>query len=335
MKKELIISVMFFMSLFIQAQQAPLKMTFNAKGEFKIAQFTDMHLGHDMEKDMIVSDMIKGVLDSEKPDMVIFTGDNTTMDEVQQAWDEIAKEMSKRKMPWTAILGNHDDEHAVSRKEIIEIIRQEPYCLMKNIEQGIKGEGNHIIPVYSSNSSKQKPEALLYCFDTNAYSKIKAVKGYDWLGLSQVNWYVRESRNYTTQNDGKPLPALAFIHIPLPEYTQAWESLETKRYGERNEKECSPNLNSGMFTNMLECGDVMGMFAGHDHVNDYIATLYDVAMAYGRASGGKNTYGDKTPGSRIIVLKEGKREFDTWLREKGSAERLNVCTYPNSFLKEK
>ena len=335
MKKELIISVMFFMSLFIQAQQAPLKMTFNAKGEFKIAQFTDMHLGHDMEKDMIVSDMIKGVLDSEKPDMVIFTGDNTTMDEVQQAWDEIAKEMSKRKTPWTAILGNHDDEHAVSRKEIIEIIRQEPYCLMKNIEQGIKGEGNHIIPVYSSNSSKQKPEALLYCFDTNAYSKIKAVKGYDWLGLSQVNWYVRESRNYTTQNDGKPLPALAFIHIPLPEYTQAWESLETKRYGERNEKECSPNLNSGMFTNMLECGDVMGMFAGHDHVNDYIATLYDVAMAYGRASGGKNTYGDKTPGSRIIVLKEGKREFDTWLREKGSAERLNVCTYPNSFLKEK
>ena len=310
-------------------------MTFNAKGEFKIAQFTDMHLGHDMEKDMIVSDMIKGVLDSEKPDMVIFTGDNTTMDEVQQAWDEIAKEMSKRKMPWTAILGNHDDEHAVSRKEIIEIIRQEPYCLMKNIEQGIKGEGNHIIPVYSSNSSKQKPEALLYCFDTNAYSKIKAVKGYDWLGLSQVNWYVRESRNYTTQNDGKPLPALAFIHIPLPEYTQAWESLETKRYGERNEKECSPNLNSGMFTNMLECGDVMGMFAGHDHVNDYIATLYDVAMAYGRASGGKNTYGDKTPGSRIIVLKEGKREFDTWLREKGSAVRLNVCTYPNSFLKEK
>lgn len=268
MKKELIISVMFFVSLFIQAQQAPLKMTFNAKGDFKIAQFTDMHLGHDMEKDMIVSDMIKGVLDSEKPDMVIFTGDNTTMDEVQQAWDEIAKEMSKRKMPWTAILGNHDDEHAVSRKEIIEIIRQEPYCLMKNIEQGIKGEGNHIIPVYSSNSSKQKPEALLYCFDTNAYSKIKAVKGYDWLGLSQVNWYVRESRNYTTQNDGKPLPALAFIHIPLPEYTQAWESLETKRYGERNEKECSPNLNSGMFTNMLECGDVMGMFAGHDHVND-------------------------------------------------------------------
>ena len=51
--------------------------------------------------------------------------------------------------------------------------------------------------------------------------------------------------------------------------------------------------------------------------------------------GGKNTYGDKTPGSRIIVLKEGKREFDTWLREKGNMAKLNVCTYPGSFVKEK
>lgn len=50
---------------------------------------------------------------------------------------------------------------------------------------------------------------------------------------------------------------------------------------------------------------------------------------------GKNTYGDKTPGSRIIVLKEGKREFATWLREKGNMAKLNVCTYPGSFVKEK
>ena len=42
-----------------------------------------------------------------------------------------------------------------------------------------------------------------------------------------------------------------------------------------------------MFANMLECGDVMGVFAGHDHVNDYIATLYNIALGYGRASGGK------------------------------------------------
>lgn len=335
MKKNIILSIVtMLMSLCIQAQEAPKKMKFDKNGEFKIVQFTDMHLGHDLEKDNIVGDMIKELIDSEKPNLVVFTGDNTTMDEVKQAWDEIAKELSKRKIPWTAVLGNHDDEHAVSRKNIIEIIRQEPYCMMSNVEQGIKGEGNHVLPIYGS-TNNAKATALLYCFDTNAYSKVKSVKGYDWLGLSQVNWYAKESCKYTEQNNGQPLPALAFIHIPLPEYTQAWESLDSKRYGDRNEKECSPNVNSGMFVNMLECGDVMGMFAGHDHVNDYIAMLYNVAFAYGRASGGRNTYGDKTPGGRVIVLKEGKREFDTWIREKGNKDRINACTYPGSFLKEK
>lgn len=334
MRKLIIGGILLLSGALTQAQQAPAKLTFNKNGEFKIAQFTDMHLGHDREKDQIVGDMIKEVIDSEKPDLVVFTGDNTTMDEVQQAWDALAGELAKRKTPWTAVLGNHDDEYAVKRKEIIDIIRQQPYCMMKNIEEGIDGEGNHTLAIYSS-SAKDKTSALLYCIDTNAYSNIKKVKGYGWVSLSQTNWYRRESQRYTQQNGGQPLPALAFLHIPLPEYTQAWESFDTKRYGDRNEKECAPNVNSGLFTQMLECGDVMGTFAGHDHVNDYIATLHDIALAYGRASGGRNSYGDKTPGSRIIVLKEGKREFDTWLREKGNAQRLDVCTYPGSFEKKK
>ena len=108
MNKNIILSIAtMLMSLSIQAQEAPKKLNFDKNGEFKIVQFTDMHLGHDLEKDKIVGDMIKEVVDSEKPNLVVFTGDNTTMDEVKQAWDEIAKELSKRKTPWTAVLGNH------------------------------------------------------------------------------------------------------------------------------------------------------------------------------------------------------------------------------------
>ena len=321
-------------SLFALAQQKQEKMSFNAGGEFKIAQFTDMHLGDDLDKNEAVVEMIREMLDSESPDLVIFSGDNTTTDKVGERWGDIVNELSKRQIHWSAVLGNHDDEHALKRKEIIELISKLPYCVMSNIEKGISGEGNHIIPLYASTDGN-KIEALLYCIDSNAYSTLPSVKGYGWITQSQINWYRNASWQYTQGNNGQPLPSLAFFHIPLPEYAQAWESLETKRYGEKNETECSPLLNSGMFLAMRECGDVMGTFAGHDHINDYIATFHSIALGYGRASGGTNTYGDKTPGCRIIVLKEGCREFDTWIREKGNTGKLYRCTYPDSFLKKK
>ncbi len=328
--KRLLGSAILSFSLLTALAQAPQNLRFNKNGEFKIVQFTDMHLGHDMAKNQLVSDMISEVMESEKPDFVVFTGDNTTLPEVQQTWNQIAAKIAAYKTPWTAVLGNHDDEHGVSRKEIETIIRQEPYCMMRQPAEGIKGVCNHTLPLYAS-SRKDSVSALLYCFDTNAYSEIKKVKGYGWIDQSQVNWYRNESQRYTQQNGGQPLPALAFFHIPLPEYRQAWESFANRRIGERNEKECSPEMNSGLFVNMLECGDVMGTFVGHDHINSYIACLYNIALAYGRASGGHNTYGYPNPGSRIIVLKEGKREFDTWIREKGNPQRLNECSYPDSF----
>lgn len=332
--KKICFTILLLIGLLAKAQQAPTRLSFDKNGTFKIAQFTDMHLGNDPDKNRVVIDLLKEVLATEQPDLVVFTGDNTTTNEVQRAWSDIASELSARQTPWTAVLGNHDDEHAVKRKEIIRIISEQPYCMLRNIAEEIDGEGNHIVPIYKT-AGTEKPSALLYCFDSQAYSTLKAVKGYGWVQQSQVSWYRRESHRYTQSNAATPLPSLAFLHIPLPEYTQAWESFETKRYGDRNEKECAPQLNSGLFVNLLQGGDVMGVFAGHDHVNDYIATLYGVALAYGRASGGRNTYGDKTPGSRIILLKEGKREFDTWIREKGKAERVNSCTYPTSFLIEK
>lgn len=333
MKKILLSAALVINAFCALAQQKTIKLKFDPDGEFKIAQFTDMHIGHDMEKAQIVADMMNEVLNSEKPDLVIFTGDITTLNEVELAWEQIAKILAKKEIPWTAVLGNHDDEYDVSRKDIIDIIAKQPYCIMREMATDIKGEGNHVLPVY--NKSGNHVEALVYCFDSNAYSGIKQVKGYGWFDSSQLGWYEKQSQRYTKQNNGEPLPALAFFHIPLPEYTQAWESFETKRYGDRNEKECPPNINTGMFAKMLECGDIMGTFAGHDHVNDYIATLYNVALAYGRASGGGNTYGDKTPGSRIIILKEGKREFDTYIREKDNQNKLFNCTYPTSFEKKK
>ncbi len=57
----------------------------------------------------------------------------------------------------------------------------------------------------------------------------------------------------------------------------------------------------------------MATFAGHDHDNDYIGMLYNVGLAFGRVSGW-DAYGDFERGGRIIELREGKFEFDSWIR---------------------
>ena len=65
-------------------------------------------------------------------------------------------------------------------------------------------------------------------------------------------------------------------------------------------------------------------------MNDYVASYYNIALTYGRASGAKNSYGDLTQGGRVIVLKEGKRTFDTWIREK-DRNKTQACNFPDSF----
>ena len=56
------------------------------------------------------------------------------------------------------------------------------------------------------------------------------------------------------------------------------------------EKACAPELNTGMFTAMKEAGDVMGMFVGHDHDNDYAVMWKGILLAYGRFTGGNTEY---------------------------------------------
>ncbi len=305
------------------------KLTFRQNGEFKIVQFTDLHLGKDAAKNQAVYDLMGDVLDVEKPDFVVLSGDVVTHDSVQARWDVLAQVMHSRGIRWTAVLGNHDEEHKLSRKQIEAIIAGEPGAVMNAAGDEVAGACNQVVPLYGKNG--KEVEALLYFFDTRAYTRYKGIGKYDWVDLSQLVWYRDQSHRYTEANGGTPLPALAFFHIPLPEYLDAWNSMETNHWGTRNEKGGWPYLNSGLFTQFVEAGDVMGTFAGHDHVNDYIACLYGIALAYGRGTGGATTYGDQIPGARVIVLHEGERTFDTWIRERGNECRVDKCAYPASF----
>jgi len=109
-----------------------------------------------------------------------------------------------------------------------------------------------------------------------------------------------------------PLPALAFFHIPVPEYDEVWEAgLAT---GTKEERVECPKINTGLFGAMVQMGDVMGTFVGHDHDNDYCGTLHGIRLCYGRVTG-YNCYGKLQRGARVIQLTEGLRDFETWIVE--------------------
>lgn len=312
----------------LYAQKIDLK--FNKAGEFKIVQFTDVHFKYGNPASDIALERIDEVLEAERPDLVVLTGDVIYASPADKGMRTVLERISAHNVPFVVTFGNHDDEQGMTRTQLYDIIRSVPGCLMP--DRGEQVSPDYTLMVQSSDDNGGHA-AVLYFFDSHSYSKLKDVKGYDWLTFDQVENYRRQSASFTEANGGKPLPALSFFHIPLPEYNQAASSEDAILIGTRMEKACAPTLNTGMFTAMKEAGDVMGVFVGHDHDNDYAVMWHGILLAYGRYTGGNTVYNHLPNGARVIVLKEGQRTFDTWIDLAGG-QQVNRSTYPDSFVKK-
>ncbi|MDI9603988.1 MAG: metallophosphoesterase family protein [Bacteroidota bacterium] len=323
-KKWIILAMLATMTFGLSAQ----KLSFNEDGTFKIVQFTDMHYRHGDARSDTTLLLIDRVLDAEKPDLVVYTGDIVT-GPVQEGWNRVTAPTIEREIPFIVTLGNHDHEYGVTRDEIAAMITAYPYNLNSPFGATPDRVMDNVIPIYGSDKPLHE-KALVYCFDSGDYSTMNGVSGYDWITPDQIQWYRKQSLFYTVENNLKPLPAVAYFHIPLPEYRLAFDDEKNTRYGVRKEPECSPMLNTGMFFAMKEMGDVMGTFVGHEHVNDYIVDYHGIALAYGHFSGWRTTYTAEINGVRVVVLKEGKREFETWLHALDGTIRERV-TYPTDF----
>lgn len=300
--------------------QAGRKLTFRQDGTFTIVQFTDIHWVDGCEADRRSQALMELILDEERPDLVVYTGDVLYTGKVAEgrqpcldpagAFRDAVGPAERRGIPWAYVFGNHDTEQFISREQLAAEAERFSCSVSSRGPEHLSGFSNFALPIVGRNG---KEAAVLYGFDTGAYSRLSRVRGYDWIRRDQIDWYTQQAFMYRGRNGGDALPALAFFHIPLPEYRQVWE--QEVCYGNRYEDICSSSVNSGLFAAMVETGDVIGTFCGHDHVNDYWGALHGIRLCYGRATG-YNTYGRAgfPHGARMIRLREGERDFDTWLR---------------------
>ena len=284
---------------------------FRSDRRFKIVQFTDIHWENGEEPDQQSAALIKQVAKAESPDLIVLTGDILSGGGCDNAVDslrEVVKIVEGCGAPWAAVFGNHDDEGSADRNELMAVMQEGTLSLAEPGPTEIPGVGNYVLPI--QNAEANVPAALLYFIDSGSYSQTN-IDGYDWIKREQIVWYLQESAKFTAAA-GHPLPALAFFHIPIPEYDEVWDFHTC--YGVKYENVCAPRLNTGFFAAMHEAGDVMGTFVGHEHINDFWGDLHGIRLCYGRASG-YNTYGREgfPRGARVITLQAGERQFETWL----------------------
>jgi 3',5'-cyclic AMP phosphodiesterase CpdA len=269
--------------------------TAGESGKFKILQVTDLHF-HLVAKEVFGEpqkvESIKSMVDIFKPDMIANTGDFWASNAGGMGADMCkwsCKEFAKFKTPWAFAWGNHDEANDYDRAHAI--LTKAPHSLYR----GGAADGNYRIEVRAPGGA-----ALLWnlIFLNNSRGGFKQ---------EQIDWFNAEAGRIRTQTPAPP-PALLFFHIPLPQYDDA--AAAGIAAGVKFEKVCHEDGSREAFGAFRDAGFVRAMFCGHDHVNDYHATVDGIRMQYGRALGG---YGeDKVrKGGTLITVDTDAGTFET------------------------
>jgi hypothetical protein len=304
-----------------QAQQH--KLQFH-QGKFKIVQFTDLHWvvddAYQARNDSTLA-LVKTMIETEHPDLVVFTGDVIVSWNAIRGWKTLTDLLVKEKTYFVVSFGNHDEETDMNNAQILQYLRTVPYNLTFDAEK-LSGSGNCNLSVYSSDGNKEK--WMLYFFDSHNLVKDYSLGYYNWVHHDQIDWYRRTS-DATTVRNGHRLPSMAFFHIPFPEFNTAL--YYNPAIGNKQESVCSPAINSGLCAAFLEQKDVVGVFVGHDHNNDYLVDYNGyLALAYGRKTGYPSAYKEVlNRGARIINLQEDEASFNTYVRD------LKAVSFPYMF----
>ena len=262
----------------------------NKDGKFKILQISDAHLStgtgacrdaigegnkpsSNCEADPRTLEFLEQVLDDEKPDLVVLSGDQVegpAAPDTQTAIFKMVAPLIERSIPYAAIFGNHDDEGPRSSPRIAQMALMQtlPYSLSEPGPTKAEGVGNYYVEVLAPGS--QHSALTLYMLDTHSLTPDeKRYKGYDWLKPGQIDWF-RETAKGLKKAHAKYSHIhmdMAFIHIPLPEYGDRSNVLAG---GLWKESVTAPGYNSKFYDALAEEG-IVAVGCGHDHVNDYCA----------------------------------------------------------------
>lgn len=272
---------------------------FDENGRFRILMISDIHGGRGFAAEATET-AIDALIDEAKPDLLLIAGDICgpgmihvdTEEDLKNVLDVLSAPMRKRGIPWAHVFGNHDDRLPGDVQE--KIYESYPLCVSKGSLCGAYGDSNYVLPVYDAKGEK----ILFNVFgidDSHKVGQFKETYGISTpiyypsgrhngegsvITFDQIMWYWQASEALEQYNGAK-IPAIMFMHIPLPEFGIIIEHpSDCKMNGAMREDVSCSTMNSGMFAACLERGDVKGIFCGHDHTNDYTGTYCGITLGY-------------------------------------------------------
>ena len=263
---------------------------FNSDGKLKILHITDTHLKLNHNFDPTIW-MVERACDEENPDIVMLTGDIVlncdNADDTKKMINALMNIFESRSIPVAVTFGNHDSEQgAMSREELMAYYNTFSCSVSFDDGDALSGCGTYNIPVLSSDGETTKFN--LWVFDSGDYDEEGR---YSCVKPDQIEWYKQTSDKLKADNNGETVNSLVFQHIIVGEIydvlqkTDSWKPYAYKHlynkedyymfdpnrvnYGTIREYPCPGYNNYGQFDAMVEKGDVLAMFTGHDHTNAF------------------------------------------------------------------
>ena len=227
------------------------KLRFNPNGSFKVMQIADTQDNHCIDARTV--ELITKALQQERPDLVVFTGDNIsggdkTPEEVRVAINNVVQPIEDAGIPFMIAFGNHDEDSSettgVYEPEQLEIYRSYSCNINeKDYEGRVTGTGEMVALVKGSRS--RDPKLAIWGLDSGRYAP-KEVNGqdihqetvkywntWDWIREDQVAWYKDTSKDLEHRYH-KKIPGMMFFHIPLFEHEYMWDVDKGFEYPDRN-----------------------------------------------------------------------------------------------------
>ena len=294
------------------AEEAPLQ--FRADGTFTILQLSDTQDDAYPAYDML--SLLRMAVETADPDLIVISGDlvednrigdagvdaqpgregvnvknadgslnnEKTRANVEKAVDAVMGELTPFGVPIVIALGNNDRKVGLTGADWIEILSRYPECVIYD-ESPDEADG---VDYHVTVKGRDGKDAFnVWLMDTLGGGITDA----------QVDWYRSLSKQIAAQNGGEPIPALAFQHIqaadignlfipctPLDTGAKrldgGWVRLDPEKASGYNFFAYAPGAHTAEFAAWKECGDVLGAFFGHQHVEGFSGVLDGIELGF-------------------------------------------------------